>query len=68
VTDSIRELIASRASTAAILAEARRRGMKLLRQDGAEKVLAGLSTVEEVLRVTSAGDFADIPKGELVPV
>jgi type IV pilus assembly protein PilB len=66
VTDSIRELIAARASTAAILAEARKQGMKLLRQDGAEKVLAGLTTVEEVLRVTSAGDFADIPKGELV--
>ncbi len=66
VTDSIRELIASRSSTSALLAEARKQGMKLLRQDGAEKVLAGLTTVEEVLRVTSAGDFADIPKGELV--
>jgi type IV pilus assembly protein PilB len=66
VTDSIRELIAGRASTAALLAEARKQGMKLLRQDGADKVLAGLTTVEEVLRVTSAGDFADIPKGELV--
>jgi len=68
VNDSIRELVAARASTAAILAEARKQGMKLLRQDGAEKVLAGLTTVEEVLRVTSAGDFADIPKGELVSV
>ncbi|MCI0329738.1 MAG: GspE/PulE family protein [candidate division Zixibacteria bacterium] len=67
VTDSIRELIAGRSSTAAILAEARKQGMKLLRQDGAEKILAGLTTVEEVLRVTSAGDFADIPKGELIP-
>ena len=66
VTDSIRELIAQRVSTSAILAEARKQGTKLLRQDGAEKVLAGLTTVEEVLRVTSAGDFADIPKGELV--
>ncbi|HEU4436575.1 MAG TPA: type II/IV secretion system protein, partial [candidate division Zixibacteria bacterium] len=68
VNDSIRELVAARASTAAILAEARKQGMKLLRQDGAEKVLAGLTTVEEVLRVTSAGDFADIPKGELVSI
>ena len=66
VTDSIRELIAGRASVTTLLAEARRQGMKLLRQDGSEKVLAGLTTVEEVLRVTSAGDFADIPKGELV--
>jgi type IV pilus assembly protein PilB len=68
VTDSIRELIANRASTAALQAEARKQGMKLLRQDGAEKALAGLTTVEEVLRVTSGGDFADIPKGELVNV
>ncbi len=66
ITDSIRELIAGRASVTTLLAEARRQGMKLLRQDGSEKVLAGLTTVEEVLRVTSAGDFADIPKGELV--
>lgn len=66
INDSIRELVANRESTAAILAEARKQGMKLLRQDGAEKTLAGLTTVEEVLRVSSAADFADAPSREPV--
>jgi type IV pilus assembly protein PilB len=68
VSDPIRDLIARRAPTTALLAEAKKQGMKSLRQDGAEKALAGLTTVEEVLRVTSGGDFADIAKGELVAV
>jgi general secretion pathway protein E len=33
------------------------KGMKLLRQDGAERVIAGQTTIEELLRVTQE-DFA----------
>ena len=35
------------------------RGMKTLRQDGLEKAAGGLTTLEEVLRVTQR-DYADI--------
>jgi type II secretory ATPase GspE/PulE/Tfp pilus assembly ATPase PilB-like protein len=33
--------------------QARKSGMKTLRQDGFDKVLAGLTTLDEVLRVTT---------------
>ena len=35
------------------------KGMKTLRQDGIEKVISGVTTLEEVLRVTQK-DYADI--------
>jgi general secretion pathway protein E len=41
-----------RADAATIGRAAKEGGMPTLRDDGAEKVLAGLTTVEEVLRVT----------------
>ena len=41
-----------RADAATIRREAQGMGMRTLRDDGAEKVLAGFTTVEEVLRVT----------------
>jgi len=50
--DATRALIMQRADAATIGRSARNTGMKTLRDDGAEKVLAGLTTVEEVLRVT----------------
>jgi hypothetical protein len=48
---------------------ARKQGMRTLRQDGWEKVKAGVTTVEEVLRVTQneehvktlAGDSGGVP-------
>jgi general secretion pathway protein E/type IV pilus assembly protein PilB len=52
VTDAIRPLIVSRASSNAIKQEAIRRGMRTLREDGWTKVLKGVTTLEEVLRVT----------------
>jgi len=52
VDDAIRELINRRASSAEIRDLAVRRGLKMLRADGAAKALAGMTTVEEVLRVT----------------
>ena len=52
VNDAVRQLINSRASSAAIREEAVRRGLKVLRAYGALKAMAGITTVEEVLRVT----------------
>ena len=58
VDETIRRMVAERATLDALRAEARRRGMTTLRDDGMAKVAAGLTTVEEVLRVTSDEDPA----------
>ncbi len=52
VDDAMRQLIVTTPTAGAIKKEALRRGMITLRDDGARKVLAGLTTMEEVLRVT----------------
>ena len=52
VTDEIREMIVQRKSAGEVLVVARERGLKLMREDGWEKVLKGITTVEEVTRVT----------------
>jgi len=44
----IRQLVQTRARPAEIQAQAVREGMRTLRQDGIEKVLAGLTTLAEV--------------------
>ncbi|MBN1557404.1 MAG: type II/IV secretion system protein, partial [Lentisphaerae bacterium] len=51
--DEIQELILQRASAAAIRKQADTLGMDTLARNGWEKVAAGVTTVEEVLRVTS---------------
>ena len=53
LTHEIRELIGARASAKDIREEADRLGMATLVQDGWDKVAAGLTTAEEVLRVTA---------------
>ncbi len=52
ISDAIRPLIVSRASSNEIKAAALKSGMHTLRDDGWNKVLAGVTTIEEVLRVT----------------
>ena len=52
VDDAIRHGIGARASSAEIRETALRGTLNLLRADGAAKALAGVTTVEEVLRVT----------------
>ena len=52
VTDSIRQLVTSNADAATIRQQALKMGMRPLRQAGLAKVLAGETTVEEILRVT----------------
>jgi len=52
LTDEIRRLIMSNADAIAITNVARRNGMRNLREDGWFKVREGVTTVDEVLRVT----------------
>ncbi|MBI3768006.1 MAG: type II secretion system ATPase GspE [Deltaproteobacteria bacterium] len=52
VDDDVRALIMKNADATAIRRAATAAGMPTLRQDGAAKVLAGETTIEEVLRVT----------------
>jgi general secretion pathway protein E len=52
LTDDARSLILGKAPTAAIRRHAIDRGMATLREDGWAKACAGITTVEEILRVT----------------
>lgn len=56
LTQSLRELILSGAQEHIIKSEARKEGMKTLREEGMDAVLKGLTTIEEVLRVTAADE------------
>jgi len=55
VDDAIRTLILQRAGVTTIRESALQRGLVTLYADGVKKVLAGITTVEEVLRVTQQG-------------
>lgn len=52
ITDEIRELIMRRATIGEIKEMAVSMGMRTLREDGIEKVKSGVTTIDEVLRVT----------------
>ena len=52
VTEALRPLIMNRAPATTIAARAIENGMRTLRTDGWNKVKAGVTTIEEVLRVT----------------
>ena len=53
ISDIIRQMIVERRSAADIKLHALEHGMRTLRMDGWRKVLAGVTTLEEVIRVTS---------------
>ena len=53
LTPSIRELILARAQEHVIKVQSRKEGMRTLREDGLAQVLKGITTLEEVLRVTA---------------
>jgi type IV pilus assembly protein PilB len=57
IDDESRKLIYDRAPSSVLRARAREMGMRTLREDGVRKVLAGLTTPEEVIRAT-VGDEA----------
>ncbi|MDP6889992.1 MAG: ATPase, T2SS/T4P/T4SS family, partial [Phycisphaerales bacterium] len=50
--DGLREMIMSQASTALLRTEARRRGMRTLRESGMLSIYDGRTTIDEVLRET----------------
>ena len=54
--EKIRELIVLKSPTSVIKTEARKAGMFTLREDGLRKVLDGVTTIEEVVRVTQMDD------------
>ena len=55
----IRELVLARASELKLKEASRAEGMKTMREDGLKKVIEGLTTLEEVLRVTAPDDVQD---------
>ena len=63
LNEAVRPLILNRAPASTIAAKAVEQGMRTLRTDGWNKVKAGLTTIEEVLRVTQTEEhmkaFAD---------
>lgn len=52
IDDEARKLIYEKVSSSVLRARAREMGMRTLREDGARKVVAGLTTAEEVIRAT----------------
>ncbi|MBI5746655.1 MAG: hypothetical protein HZA13_06620 [Nitrospirae bacterium] len=50
--DELRQMIMERSDSSTIKNRAQKKGMKSLKEDGARKVIAGITTTEEVLRVT----------------
>ncbi len=52
VNDEVRPLVIAHASASDIKAQALQHGMRTLREDGWDKVLAGVTTIDEILRVT----------------
>ncbi len=56
ISDPIRGQIVQHASSTEIKAQAIREAMRTLRDDGLEKVMSGISTIEEILRVVYVQD------------
>jgi len=54
LTEELKEMVLQGASTTEIKAEAMRLGMQTLRQAGIIKIIEGVSTPEEIVRVTAA--------------
>ena len=52
VDDEVRKLIYDKVPSSVLRVRAREMGMRTLREDGIRKVLAGLTTPDEVIRVT----------------
>jgi type IV pilus assembly protein PilB len=58
ITDEIRKLALARAPAPDISEVAVRQGMRLLRDDGLEKVRLGMTSIAEITRVTGSGSVA----------
>ncbi len=56
INDEIQKMIFDKASSAELRNKGRENGMRTLREDGMRKILSGMTTVDEVLRVTMGDD------------
>jgi general secretion pathway protein E/type IV pilus assembly protein PilB len=56
IDDDARKLIYDKVPTSVLRARAREMGMRTLREDGVRKVVAGLTTPDEVIRATVGDD------------
>ena len=61
MTTEIREMTFKGESTEAIRRLARRQGMRTLFEDGMIKALKGLTTIDEVLRITKPDGALEMP-------
>ncbi len=52
MADNIKELVVKRAASGELMKIAQQNGMQTMLEDGIEKVMAGVTTLQEVLRVT----------------
>jgi general secretion pathway protein E/type IV pilus assembly protein PilB len=59
LTEALRPLILNRSSSTTIAQKAMEQGMRTLRTDGWNKVKGGITTIEEVLRVTQIEEHLD---------
>ena len=55
ITDEIRQLVIDRAQLAQIKAACRKNNMQYLQENAIQKVIEGLTSIQEVIRVTSQG-------------
>ena len=55
MNDDVRALVMKNADATQIAAAARKHGMRTLKEDAMEKILLGMTTLEECLRVLYAG-------------
>jgi type IV pilus assembly protein PilB len=55
MTEELRELTLARASADQLTAVATRQGMRRMREDGLEKVKAGITSLAEITRITGSG-------------
>jgi len=59
INESLRRLIVDRTAANILRQEAIRQGMRPIRHDGWTKIKAGITTIDEVLRVTMEDEFID---------
>jgi type II secretory ATPase GspE/PulE/Tfp pilus assembly ATPase PilB-like protein len=59
LNEAVRPLILGRAASSTMATRAIEQGMRTLRIDGWNKVKAGITTIEEVLRVTQIEEHLD---------
>jgi general secretion pathway protein E/type IV pilus assembly protein PilB len=52
IDDEVRHMVNARASSTVLRQRARELGMRTLREDGVRKVLAGITSAEEVISIT----------------